>query len=980
MTGYQLIAIQNNLIFRAPLWDSHHFAATPGVIYQVVDIKTGLPLEVRTLKTEEDLEVWKDDELLLVLDGYFQQDMDARFEERQPLLETGPFEEAGELVALDAEGNPVAEGTFSWLANAGYLAAGVVGMQAMAIGGSDELPDVTRDVTVTPLAGPFIAEVDVKIYDADGHLMGTGSVDESTGQVTITISNGYVGPILVVVTDINGSDADYISEATGEATSLNGSLRAMMEVTGDGDVSLSVTPLTELAVQLAGVPDTTAELASSPVTSEQVATNDSVEELLGVSDILGEATTVVDDDFNADDGLDDAETYGDMLAIFSGAEEDLGGIQASVEALAAEITITEGTAQLSAAGASILQSGWQTFESGSNADLVETQSLVADMPLIAESQFGMLLNEASDGTTIKVNGVSEGDVIHTSLGSTSVDYTVTAEMLDGDVASVFIDTATLQAAGDGELELQVQVNDETPRQPILLEQDLTPPEVLITLASSSLAVGETTQVTFTFSEAVEGFSADDVEVDNGTLTALTSSEDGLTWTALYVPDSDVENAAANISVLPAFTDLLGNAPASFTPAGGANPVAAQSAVSVDTSRPTALISLSDTDLALGETATVTISFSEAIAGFSLDDIEVDLALLSNLSSADGGTTWTATLTPQDGFESASNSVRLGIGWTDAAGNQPLVFYTSESYQVDTAAPRIDNSSYFSLAENSGAGQTLLTVSATDLQAVTWTLEGDHASAFSYNSSTGAVSLNDDPDYETLSLYQLTLVATDASGNRSEHSVVLEITDVDDSAPVFDSGDSARTIDENGPAEVVYTASTDDPNATFTLSGTDAAFFSLNGADVTFAGSANYETKDSYQFSITATDAAGNSSTQTVTMVVNDLDEVAPVFTSGTTATAVDENGPATVVYTATSDDASVTYSLSGTDAAAFSIADGVVTFNGNADYETQSSYSFTVTATDAAGNSSTQTVTMAVNDLDDTAPVFTSGTTATAVD
>ena len=47
----------------------------------------------------------------------------------------------------------------------------------------------------------------------------------------------------------------------------------------------------------------------------------------------------------------------------------------------------------------------------------------------------------------------------------------------------------------------------------------------------------------------------------------------------------------------------------------------------------------------------------------------------------------------------------------------------------------------------------------------------------------------------------------------------------------------------------------------------------------------------------------------------------------------------------------VSYSLSGTDAAAFNIdsATGVVTIKASPDYETQTSYSFTVKAQDAGG-------------------------------
>ena len=61
---------------------------------------------------------------------------------------------------------------------------------------------------------------------------------------------------------------------------------------------------------------------------------------------------------------------------------------------------------------------------------------------------------------------------------------------------------------------------------------------------------------------------------------------------------------------------------------------------------------------------------------------------------------------------------------------------------------------------------------------------------------------------------------------------------------------------------------------------------------------------------------------------------------------------------------------------------GEVTTNADfaADYEDAQSQSFTVVATDAAGNASDQVVTVAVNNLDEVAPTITSADIADAVD
>ena len=106
-----------------------------------------------------------------------------------------------------------------------------------------------------------------------------------------------------------------------------------------------------------------------------------------------------------------------------------------------------------------------------------------------------------------------------------------------------------------------------------------------------------------------------------------------------------------------------------------------------------------------------------------------------------------------------------------------------------------------------------------------------------------------------------------------------------------------------------------------------------------------------------------------------IDADGPVFTSGATATPIAENsGAGQVVYTAAATDASlpITYSIKPVgDYAAFSIngSTGAVTLTANPDYESKASYSFTVIATDAAGNASERAVTLAITDVVEQTPL-----------
>ncbi len=93
------------------------------------------------------------------------------------------------------------------------------------------------------------------------------------------------------------------------------------------------------------------------------------------------------------------------------------------------------------------------------------------------------------------------------------------------------------------------------------------------------------------------------------------------------------------------------------------------------------------------------------------------------------------------------------------------------------------------------------------------------------------------------------------------------------------------------------------------------------------------------------------------------DNTPPTFTSPATA-SVTENQTEAIMLVAT-DAYTVTYSISGTDAASFYInsTSGVVTFKSAPDFESgKTNYTFTAEATDTANNTATQSVTITILD------------------
>ena len=108
-------------------------------------------------------------------------------------------------------------------------------------------------------------------------------------------------------------------------------------------------------------------------------------------------------------------------------------------------------------------------------------------------------------------------------------------------------------------------------------------------------------------------------------------------------------------------------------------------------RPTATIVVADTALKIGETSLVTITFSEAVTGFTNADLTIANGTLTAVSSSDGGITWTATFTPSASINDTTNLITLdNTGVSDLAGNAGSGTTDSNNYAIDTRAPDRDH--------------------------------------------------------------------------------------------------------------------------------------------------------------------------------------------------------------------------------------------------------------------------------------------------
>jgi hypothetical protein len=199
-------------------------------------------------------------------------------------------------------------------------------------------------------------------------------------------------------------------------------------------------------------------------------------------------------------------------------------------------------------------------------------------------------------------------------------------------------------------------------------------------------------------------------------------------------------------------------------------------------------------------------------------------------------------------------------------------------------------------------------------------------------------------FEIIESGSYAVVVRQSKGNKdSDNSNVIEV-ELDNVAPMIDSGAAGSVNENNESGAVVYEAQvTDETSVSYTLAeGSDAGLsVDADTGAVSLTAAADFETKSDYAFTLVVTDAAGNSSEQAVTVTVTNLDEVAPSFTSAAVASIDENSSSGTEIAAVTTDDsadvsAGVTYSLAeGSDAAvAIDSATGTLSLTAVPDFET----------------------------------------------
>nr|WP_229496546.1 DUF4347 domain-containing protein [Massilia polaris] len=341
-----------------------------------------------------------------------------------------------------------------------------------------------------------------------------------------------------------------------------------------------------------------------------------------------------------------------------------------------------------------------------------------------------------------------------------------------------------------------------------------------------------------------------------------------------------------------------------------------SAVTVDTSggMPTLSLDSGGTATYTGGSGSSTLSFSYTVgAGQNSADLDYSSANALVLNGA--------TITETGG---GGQAVSLVLSTPGAAGS----LGANKNIVIDTAAPALPTAT-FSVAENAAIGAAVGTAPGTDQTALTYTLQDDAGGRFAIDADSAAITVANGSllDVETAPGHQVTVRATDASGNTTDTVFTVNLLDVND-APVLavNTGIALNTgasrvitsamlsvTDQDNPAtQRVYTVAELPAAGSLALNGTPlsvAATFTQADIDAGKLSYASAATAGSTSFAFTVSDGFGGAIAQTSFSLAVNVPPVTPPTTPPTPPASTTIDGVGVSKATTTNADGSVSQTI-----------------------------------------------------------------------
>ncbi|XP_061653625.1 uncharacterized protein LOC133489023 isoform X1 [Phyllopteryx taeniolatus] len=331
----------------------------------------------------------------------------------------------------------------------------------------------------------------------------------------------------------------------------------------------------------------------------------------------------------------------------------------------------------------------------------------------------------------------------------------------------------------------------------------------------------------------------------------------------------------------------------------------------------------------------------------------------------------------------------GVQVQDPDNDNGLVFEEAESedeagdpLEEKRSRPRTRRSwiwnQFFVIEEYAGPEPVLIGRLHTDMDRndgrTKYVLRGEGAgSVFVIDEKTGNIHVTKPLDREEKDEYRLVATATDRQTDRAlepSSQFIIRVQDINDNAPVFDEGPYSATVPEmaNIGTSIIQVTATDADDPTYGNSARlvytlvqGQQYFSVDpqtGILRTAVPDMDRETQDQYLVVLQAKDMGGHlgglSGTTTITVTLSDVNDNPPRFTQSMWSFSVSElaipgaeigrisasdadlGDNAKLDYTILEGETGDTFNITGVD------QEAVIILNKAVDYESRSSYSFSV--------------------------------------
>lgn len=293
---------------------------------------------------------------------------------------------------------------------------------------------------------------------------------------------------------------------------------------------------------------------------------------------------------------------------------------------------------------------------------------------------------------------------------------------------------------------------------------------------------------------------------------------------------------------------------------------------------------------------------------------------------------------------------------------------------------------------------VLTATATDMDAgdtQAYSITGVDSGLFDIDPLSGDLTFKVASDFENPTdagvdnIYDIEVTVTDAVGNTDLQSIQVTVVGINDNDPIVVANNVSVSENEIIVQTVTATDADIGDNQTFSISGADAALFSVDNltGELVFINPPDFEnpldagSDNIYDIEVIVTDAGGNTDTQSIQIMIIGINDNQPLLEVDDNIQIPEGTTSVTAVQATDEDDGDTQYfSITGVDANLFSIDanTGLLEFVNPPDYgnpgdaNSDNIYELEVTVVDNAGNRDTKLITISVIIANNSDPVVSS--------